>query len=132
MSDLWTSPSGEEEAASERRALWGLVVLVAIGVLVGLLMVFLGQAPPGRGGVGAGGVAPSSSASQPAVGTFTTRGHTSTASSTPTVCIDDRPAEAELPGWPLPATGPSWSRAMTSARPRLSASGPLTAVRRCP
>ena len=83
MSDLWTSPSGEEEAAAWRRAMWGLLILAAVAALVGLMMVFLGRSHPGRGGTGLAGGAPTTSVSQPAVST-TTPASTATRSPTPT------------------------------------------------
>ncbi len=90
MSDLWTSPSGEEEAASRRRALWGLVVLVAIGVLVGSLMVFLGRSHTGRGGDGLAGGAPTAS-SQPAVSAVTSQTSPPAASPTSLQAASSRP-----------------------------------------
>ena len=98
VSDLWTSPSGEEEAASRRRALWGLAVLVAIGVLVGLLMVFLGRARPGRSGEGLVGVAPTSSASQPGSARSRRGPHLDDIVDSDAVRVDDRAAEADQHG----------------------------------
>ena len=118
MSDLWTSPSGEEEAAFRRRALWGLAVLVAIGVLVGLLMVFLGRARPGRSGEGLVGVAPTSSASQPAVGTITSRAHLDDLVDSDAVRVDDRALKPTSTASHCPSTAPAWSTATTVARPR--------------
>ena len=84
VSDLWTSPSAEEETASRRRALWGLVVLVALGVIVGLMMVVVGRSRSGRSGEGLVGVAPTTLASPPALGTVASQARPPTTSSNST------------------------------------------------
>jgi hypothetical protein len=77
-------PSSVEEAAPRRRAWWGLPILAALALVVGLMWVFLGGSRAGRGGEGLAGGAASTSASQPAVGTATAPARTSTGASPPT------------------------------------------------
>jgi hypothetical protein len=78
-------PSSEGEAASRRRAWWGLLTLAALAVLVvGLIWVLLGRSRAGRGSERLAGDASTTSASQPAVGTATAQAGASTGASPPT------------------------------------------------
>ena len=78
-------PSSEREAASRRRAWWGLLALAALAVLVvGLIWVLPGRTRAGRGSERLAGDASTTSASQPAVGTATAQAGASTRVSPPT------------------------------------------------
>jgi hypothetical protein len=101
VSDFWTAPSKEEEAASRRRALWGLSILAAVAVLVVALMLVLpGKFGNGRGGAG---LAATSSTSQPAPQT-TALAPTATGASTPTSSTaSGRPTQTSTAN-PCPST----------------------------
>jgi hypothetical protein len=79
------APSNEAEAASRRRAWWGLLTLAAVAVLVvGLIWVLPGRTRAGRGSERLAGDAASTSTSQPAIGTATAQAGASTRVSPPT------------------------------------------------
>jgi hypothetical protein len=48
VSELWTSPSGDEEASARRRAVFGLLSLAVVALLVvGLMVLFIGRGHSG-------------------------------------------------------------------------------------
>jgi hypothetical protein len=109
MTDLWTSPSEEEQTASRRRALWGLTLLVAIAVLViALMLLVFGRSPSGRGSQGVPAAVATTAANHPGPTTGGTLTHSSTETSpvpSPSPSATTRPAQTSTAS-PCPSTAP--------------------------
>jgi hypothetical protein len=59
VSELWTSPSGDDEATARRRAVFGLITLAIVALLiVGLMVLFFGRGQSSGNGDGPAGAVP--------------------------------------------------------------------------
>jgi hypothetical protein len=108
MSDLWTSPSDEEKAASRRHAVWGLLLLVATAVvIIALMLLVFGRSPTGRGSEAASGAVATTETTQPAVGASGAPARISARSSVPprSLSTSPRPQETSTAN-PCPSTAP--------------------------